>query len=47
VPLLAFGPEVRPVPLGTRATLSDTGKTVAANFNCDLAKGTSFLTEIL
>jgi phosphopentomutase len=47
VPLLAFGPAVRPAALGTRATLSDIGKTVAANFNCDLQKGTSFLPEIV
>jgi phosphopentomutase len=47
VPVLAFGPSVRPAALGTRATLSDIGKTVAMNFNCDLEKGTSFLPEIV
>jgi phosphopentomutase len=48
VPLLAFGPNVRAgVDLGTRATLSDIGQTVAANFGTSIAKGTSFLDELL
>jgi phosphopentomutase len=48
VPLLAAGPHVRGgVDLGIRATLSDIGQTVAANFGTSLAKGTSFLEQIL
>lgn len=48
VPLLAFGPNVQAgVDLGTRATLSDIGQTVAANFGTSIAKGTSFLDELL
>ncbi len=48
VPLMAFGPNVRAgVDLGTRATLSDIGQTVAANFGTSIAKGTSFLDELL
>jgi len=48
VPLLVSGPKVRPgVNLGLRATLSDIGQTVAENFGASIAKGTSFLPEIL
>jgi phosphopentomutase len=48
VPLLVFGREVRAaVDLGLRATLSDIGQTVAANFGTAIAKGTSFLQQIL
>lgn len=48
VPLLAFGPEaMRGVDLGLRATLSDIGQTVAANFGASLARGQSFLPQIL
>jgi len=44
VPLLAFGPQVRQdTNLGTRATLSDIGQTVAENFGTSIGKGTSFL----
>ncbi len=47
-PLLVFGPKARPgVNLGTRATLSDIGQTVAANFGAAITKGTSFLDRIL
>ena len=47
VPLLAYGPQVRQnVNLGTRATLSDIGQTVAENFGVQLAKGTSFLSAL-
>ena len=47
VPLLVSGPRVRPgVNLGLRATLSDIGQTVAANFGACLSRGASFLTEI-
>jgi phosphopentomutase len=47
VPLLAAGPRARPADLGVRATLSDIGQTVAANFGTSLEQGTSFLTQIL
>jgi phosphopentomutase len=47
VPILAIGPGVRGgVNLGTRATLADTGATVAENFGLRLPEGTSFLAEI-
>src|SRR5579871_1814836 len=47
VPLLVAGPRVRAgVNLGLRATLSDIGQTVAANFGASLVKGASFLPEI-
>jgi phosphopentomutase len=46
-PLLAFGPQVRSgVNLGTRATLSDIGQTVAENFGTYIPKGISFLNDI-
>jgi phosphopentomutase len=48
VPVLATGPKTRRgVNLGTRATLSDIGQTVAANFETHIEKGTSFLDAIL
>jgi phosphopentomutase len=48
VPLVVYGPGAkRGADLGTRATLSDIGKTVAANFETHLEKGTSFLEAIL
>jgi phosphopentomutase len=48
VPLLAAGPQVRRgADLGLRATLSDIGQTVAANFGARLAHGTSFLSQIV
>ncbi len=48
VPLLVSGPKVRQgVNLGTRATLSDIGQTVAENFGTTISKGTSFLSQIL
>ena len=47
-PLLVFGPRAKAgVNLGTRATLSDIGQTVAANFKTSITKGTSFLDRIL
>jgi phosphopentomutase len=46
-PLLVFGPQVKPgVNLGTRATLSDIGQTVAENFDTHIPHGTSFLNAI-
>ena len=48
VPLLASGPKVKGgVDLGLRASLSDIGQTVAANFGAEIAHGTSFLSQIL
>ena len=47
VPVLAYGPQARRnVNLGTRATLSDIGQTVAANFGTSISRGTAFLREI-
>jgi phosphopentomutase len=44
VPLLAFGPRVRPADLGVRPTFADLGQTLAAYFGVpDLTAGTSFL----
>jgi phosphopentomutase len=44
VPVLTYGKHARPgVNLGTRATLSDLGQTVAENFGTRIAKGESFL----
>jgi len=48
VPLLALGPRVKKgVDLGLRASLSDIGQTVAANFGTSIAHGASFLEQIL
>jgi len=48
VPLLVFGPRARQgVDLGLRATLSDIGQSVAANFGARIARGASFLPQIL
>ncbi|MGH7529116.1 MAG: phosphopentomutase [Gemmatimonadales bacterium] len=47
VPVLAFGPRVRPAALGTRRTFADLGQTVAEFFGVGrLAAGTSFLRDI-
>jgi phosphopentomutase len=47
VPLLVFGPQVRPVALGRRRTFADVGQTVAEFLGVPpLATGTSFLTEV-
>jgi phosphopentomutase len=47
VPLLAFGPEVRPAALGTRTAFCDLGQTIAAALGAKpLARGTSFLSAI-
>jgi phosphopentomutase len=46
-PLLAYSPSARcGTNLGTRATLSDIGQTVAENFGARISKGTSFLQEL-
>jgi phosphopentomutase len=46
VPLLVYGAAAG-VNLGTRASLSDIGQTVAENFGAKLANGTSFLSQII
>jgi phosphopentomutase len=47
VPLLAMGPRVRAgVDLGLRASLSDIGQTVAANFGVAIGHGESFLRQV-
>jgi len=47
VPILTWGRRARGgVDLGTRATLSDIGKTIADNFGLAIRNGTSFLKEI-
>jgi phosphopentomutase len=47
VPLLVYGPGARAgVDLGTRASLSDIGQTVAENYGTSIANGTSFLASI-
>jgi phosphopentomutase len=47
VPLLVFGPKVRPVDLGRRSTFADIGQTVAEFLEVPaLLAGTSFLSEV-
>jgi phosphopentomutase len=46
VPVLALGPGVRAVPLGTRPTFADLGATAADYFSVGADTGTSFLREI-
>ncbi|HEY6045391.1 MAG TPA: phosphopentomutase [Pyrinomonadaceae bacterium] len=46
-PLIVYGTKAKPgVNLGTRASLSDIGRTIAENFGLKLNSGTSFLAEI-
>lgn len=46
-PLLVYGKNARPaVNLGTRASLSDIGQTIAENFGVKLTAGESFLSQI-
>jgi phosphopentomutase len=48
VPLLVYGPRARRAgSLGTRAALSDMGRTVAENFETSITKGESFLSQIV
>jgi phosphopentomutase len=48
VPVLCWGPRAKQnVALGTRATLSDIGQTVAANFGTQIANGESFLDKLV
>jgi phosphopentomutase len=48
VPLLVYGPRAKAgVDLGTRASLSDIGQTVAENFGTSIAHGSSFLKDLL
>jgi phosphopentomutase len=47
VPLLAFGPSVRPAPLGTRPSFCDLGQTIAQALGAPpLSRGTNFLSAI-
>jgi phosphopentomutase len=47
VPLLAFGPRVRPSGLGVRGAFCDLGQTIAEALNIDpLPRGTSFLAQL-
>ncbi len=47
VPVLAYSPSMkRGRELGVRRSLADVGQTVAANFGCELEKGSSFLGDI-
>jgi phosphopentomutase len=47
VPLLAYGPGVKHgVNLGTRASLSDIGQTVAENYGAKIVVGESFLSQL-
>ena len=47
VPLLAFGPSVRPGPIGTRASFCDLGQTIADGLGLrSLAHGVSFLDHL-
>jgi phosphopentomutase len=47
VPLLGFGPRVRPAPLGVRGSFCDLGQTIAAGLGLPaLARGVSFLDSI-
>jgi phosphopentomutase len=47
VPLLVYGPRVRPVALGRRSTFADIGQTVAEFLGSEpQAAGTSFLHEV-
>jgi phosphopentomutase len=47
VPLLVYGPRVRPTPLGTRRTFADIGQTVAEFLGAaPLSAGASFLDEV-
>jgi phosphopentomutase len=47
VPLLAFGPAVKPAALGERTSFCDLGQTIAAGLGIPaLARGTSFLDAV-
>ncbi len=47
VPVLAFGPKVRPVGIGERSSFADVGQTIAEFFGVGpLANGRSFLQEV-
>ncbi|MEP6571094.1 MAG: phosphopentomutase [Gemmatimonadota bacterium] len=47
VPLLVYGPRIRPAALGTRSTFADIGQTVAEFLGTEpLSSGTSFLADV-
>ena len=47
IPVLAYGPRIRPVPVGRRTSFADVGQTVADFLGVPpLASGTSFLSEV-
>jgi phosphopentomutase len=46
-PLLVYGKKAKPVDLGTRASLSDIGQTIAENFGLKLSAGESFLKSLI
>jgi phosphopentomutase len=47
VPILAYTPsKQKGAPLGTRATLSDMGQTIAENFGGSIPHGNSFLSDL-
>ena len=46
VPVLAIGPGIDPVDLGTRPTFADIGATVAEYFRVPAGAGTSFLRDV-
>ncbi len=47
VPLLVYGKQAKAADLGTRATLSDVGQTIADNFGVKIGQGTTFLPRLL
>ncbi|MBW8772225.1 MAG: phosphopentomutase [Gemmatimonadetes bacterium] len=48
VPVLAYGPRIRPVPLGRRRSFADLGQTIAEHLGvAPLLAGTSFLREVM
>ena len=48
MPLLAFGPGIRPARLGTRTTFCDLGQTIAEGLGvAPLATGESFLAALV
>ena len=46
IPLLVYGQQIAPQPLGIRPTFADIGQTVADIFGLKIAQGTSFLAQV-